>query len=135
FYTPVFVFLFYEPVTAWLYSFMLAVMVGVVALLRSRRPLSLGQLRWIELVIFGGAALVSTRAQWKFFTWDWLARIADDDWLALMLVARGMSFAWLILIAAYGLLIPNTARRCAAVVGVLALWPGLLNAALALPDP
>src|SRR5262249_56620681 len=78
--------------------------------------------------------LFFTRLQWMFYSWDWLTKVVNDDWLALMLVARGMSLSWFILIAAYGLLIPNTGRRCATVVGVMALWPVLLNAALGFPD-
>src|SRR5262249_19235652 len=34
---------------------------------------------------------------------------------------------WVMLIMVYGVLIPNTGRRCAAVVGVMALCPVVLN--------
>src|SRR5262249_49509281 len=126
------VFLAPDPVTLVLYGFMLALVGVLFWLLWSGRPLSLECLRWIELIMFASTLLFFSRVQWMFYTWDWLAKVADDDWLALILLARGMSLSWFILIAAYGLLIPNTWQRCATLVGVMALWPVALNAALSL---
>lgn len=116
-----------------MYAIMLALTGVLIWLLRSR-PLLLRQLRWVETILFFSTALFFTRLQWNFFWWDWLSKVANDDWIALMLSARGMSLNWFILIAAYGLMIPNTWRRCAVVVTAMALWPVLLNGALAFHD-
>jgi eukaryotic-like serine/threonine-protein kinase len=111
---------------------------GLAWLLFTHWPLSLRCLRWIEGLVFASTALMFTRMHWLLFTWGPLlqsvSRIANEDWFHLVILARGMGSTWFILITAYGLLIPNTWRRCAAVVGVMAVWPVLLNATFALRD-
>jgi len=116
------------------YVLMVALMAGLTWLLWSQRPLSLSALRWVELIIFGSTLLFFTCVQSMFYSWPWLSRVDDDNWIAWMLIARGISLRWFILIAAYGLLIPNTWRRCAAVVGVMAVWPVLIHAAFGFLD-
>src|SRR5205814_9214972 len=103
------------------YGFMVALMVGLSWLLWSQRSLSLWALRWVELIIFGTTLLFFTFVQWMFYSWAWdgLSWVNDESWVAWMLVARGISLRWFILIAAYGVLIPNTWQRCAAVVGTM----------------
>jgi serine/threonine-protein kinase len=133
-YAPIFAAVAFEPVTMSLYVLLVGQTGTLAGLLRSSRPLSLPRLRRIEVILFAGAALLFTRMLFQFYYWEWLSRVRDDDWLALMTLSRGMSFGWFVLIVGYGLFIPNTWRRCAAVVGALAVWPVLLNAALALPD-
>jgi serine/threonine-protein kinase len=123
-----------DTVTLLGYAFMLVLMGGLAGLLWSRRALSLRHLRWVELILFASMALLLTQLQWLFYSWEWLAKIANDDWLALVTIAGGTSVRWVLLTSAYGLLIPNTWRRCAAVVGVMALWPVLFNAVLGLQD-
>ena len=44
-------------------------------------------------------------------------------------------FTWFVLIVTYGLFIPNTRRRCAVVVGVLAGIPLAMAAAVGLTNP
>jgi serine/threonine-protein kinase len=117
------------------YAFELAGAGVLIFLLRSSRPLSLRQLRWVEAALFAGLVLFFSWSQWLFFSEGWLTRFAGEDWVSIMLAARGMSLSWFILLVSYGLLIPNTRQRSATLVGVMALWPVLLNAALGLGGP
>jgi hypothetical protein len=128
------VYLLLDTITLLMYAFVLMLMGGLAGLLWSRRALSLQQLRWVELILFASMALLLTRLQCLFYSWEWLSKIANGDWLALITIGSGSSLRWVFLISAYGLLIPNTGRRCAVVVGVMALWPVLFNAVLALRD-
>jgi serine/threonine-protein kinase len=130
-YAVVFVFVSFDPVTFALYTFILALAVGLVVLLKSRSPLSLSQLRWIELVLFAGVTVFCSRTHLLGYFRSWAPGVADTDWPSQVLIARGLNFHWAILIISYGLLIPNTWRRCAVVVALMALWAVLLNAALA----
>ena len=103
----------------------IAVMALVSALLWSRRPLSLRVLRAVELTIFGMVA--------AFFAWLQFAAYHDGVLLRSIapggevVVFRQVGMAgilrWFLLIVLYGTFIPNTWRRCAAVVGVLASVP------------
>jgi serine/threonine-protein kinase len=130
-YAAVFVFVFFDPVTLALYTFIMALAAGLAVLLKSRSPLSIPQLRCIEVVLFAGITLFFTRIQFLGYSRGWIPTVGDNDRPSLVLIARGLSFHWAILIISYGLLIPNTWRRCAVVVAVMALWPMLLNAVLA----
>lgn len=126
--------LYPEAFALLLYVVVLATTGVLTVLLRSRRALSLPQLRWVEAALFASLALFFSWLQCLFFSSGWLTRVAGADWLSVMLAARGMSVSWLILVMSYGLLIPNTWRRGAAFVGILALWPVLLNATQVLGD-
>jgi eukaryotic-like serine/threonine-protein kinase len=126
--------LYPEPFALAFYALLLAETGLFTVLLRSSRPLSLRQLRWVEAALFASVALFNSWLQWLFFSTGWVTRMAGEDWVSLMLAARGLSLAWVILVVSYGLLIPNTWRRCAAVLGVMAPWPVLLNATLVLGE-
>src|SRR6516162_943994 len=87
-------------------------------------PVSLRRLRVAELVIFGLPAVFFLLLQ---------RRVTLDD------VAHGfmpppLPF-WLLLIFTYGMFIPNTWRRAACVIGVMALAPELLVVGLMLTYP
>lgn len=114
-------------VTAFL--FMLGVASMLVLVLRRRRPLSLRQLRAIEVVLFFSMGLYFTWVQLRFHSFDWLSRMAELGWQGVWLMARAFTFAWFAMIVFYGILIPNTWLRCAVVVGVMAVWAVLLNVA------
>ncbi len=106
--------------------------IGTLAVILWRgRLLSTPELRWIEVLLFGGLALFFTWVQWLCFASGWLAASVDRDFSTVMLSARALSLNWVLLMVGYGLLIPNTWRRCAVAVGVMAVWPVLLNACLA----
>jgi serine/threonine-protein kinase len=100
----------------------LAIVSGV---LWSRRPLSMRTLRVLELTIFGMVA--------AFFAWLQIEIYHDQPLLhsivpgqeALVYRQVGMAavLRWFLLIVLYGTFVPNTWRRCAAVVGILASIP------------
>jgi tRNA A-37 threonylcarbamoyl transferase component Bud32 len=102
-----------------------ALHISMAGLLASRVPLSVPRLRLIEVVLFGVTAL--------FFAWlqvslDWHRRILE--WAApghfenvQRLANSQNTLRWFALIVIYGTFVPNTWRRCAVIVGVLALTP------------
>jgi eukaryotic-like serine/threonine-protein kinase len=102
-------------------------------------PFSVGRLRALEAVLFG-AVLTRNLARVLWFTpgesfWSHafgLLESGQNEWARDLLggVTAGFLMPWVILILAYGVLIPNTGRRCALVVGTLALtalliWAGI----------
>src|SRR5262249_1586307 len=117
------------PERAWVYFGTgvdgLGAAAGVV--LWVRRPPSFGQLRAIELVIFGALYV-----QWSpapAFLYPRLVVLPDPPHWYGPTLAYAVSMPWSILIILYGILIPNTWRRCAAVVGVMAVTPVVISAA------
>ena len=90
------------------------------------------RLRVIELLMFGSTA--------AFFAWtEYLDGIAAQEsqlFTAAKAFVGQTAVPWLLLIHIYGLLIPNTWRRAAAVIGVMALIPvaGALLSALRHPQ-
>jgi serine/threonine-protein kinase len=107
------------------------VVAGALAWVCGRaRPFSAGQLRALEGVLFG-VLVVSNVVRAVLYTRDYvlwqhllaLLQLGKDDVAAdIYRAATGQFFGhWVTVILAYGVLIPNTARRCAAVVGALVL--------------
>ena len=113
-----------EPLDPVLLGFhvLVVLVLGFSALPLCRKcPVSLRKLRVAELVIFGLPAVFFLLLQ---------RRVTLDD------VAHGfmpppLPF-WLLLIFTYGMFIPNTWRRAACVIGVMALAPELLIVGLML---
>jgi serine/threonine-protein kinase len=109
----------------------IAVMAIASGLLWSSRPLSMGNLRALELTIFGSIA--------AFFAWLQVdayydgamqrAIVPGQEEFVFRLVGLSATLRWFLLIVLYGAFIPNTWRRCAAVVGSLALVPVALMVA------
>src|SRR5215471_2364421 len=112
----------------------LAVAAALAAILWSKRQLSLARLRLSELIAFG---VVTVGLAWtlyhsvRFFLPIYAARGPVE----LAVLATWATHIWSVLIVSYGAFIPNTWRRCAAVVGVMALIPVAIGAAAGLPDP
>src|SRR5262249_27260915 len=114
----------------------IVVMLGGSALLWTRRPLSLKQLRTLELAVFGSVA--------AFFGWVQVdtyhdgallrALVSGQEGLVFRLVGLSAAMRWFLLIVLYGTFIPNAWRRCAAVVGSLALLPVALMVGDSLVD-
>jgi eukaryotic-like serine/threonine-protein kinase len=106
----------------------IAVMATASALLWSRRPLSLKSLRTLELTVF---ALIAA-----FFAWLQVdtyhdgallrAIVPGHEAIVFRLVGVSAALRWFLLIVLYGTFIPNTWRRCAAVVVGLAVLPVVL---------
>jgi serine/threonine-protein kinase len=108
------------------------VVTGLAALLWSARPLSLAQLRRIELL-----ALAITTAFWSWVQCDLLRHAglpghAAQGPVDLLVLARGLTLPWFGSTVLYGTFIPNSWRRCAAAVAVLAPMPLLLSAGFGL---
>jgi serine/threonine-protein kinase len=111
-----------------LHSLVVALMVGLATLLWSGWRISTRQLRVIELLLFGAAGFyflwmqVVVFEERKLLTWA-SAETPEAKEGVMRLAAASHSLRWFILIVAYGTLIPNTWRRCATVVGLMALVP------------
>jgi serine/threonine-protein kinase len=108
-------------------SLALVVNAGLAALLWSRAPLSWRGLRLAEL-----AALGSVAVDFGMDLWDQLRSGLTPQppgGRYVRLLAQAAAIEWFCLIMVYGLFIPNTWRRCAVVVGSLALAPVLLTLA------
>lgn len=103
------------------------------ALLWSARPVHLCWLHRLELLVFGVCVAHFAQVNFRWMT--------DPGWLSLLEVVHKYHFSdgdyihmwrnaaaanatrWFALIVIYGVFIPNTGRRCAAVVGTIAMIP------------
>jgi len=114
----------------------IVVLAIVSGLLWSRRPLSMKTLRILELTIFGMVAAFFAWVQFDTFHDGALLRSIVQGREALVFRQVGMAAAlrWFLLIVLYGTFVPNTWRRCAAVVGILASIPPALLLAGSLVD-
>jgi serine/threonine-protein kinase len=89
----------------------------------SSRPLSLRTLRALEVV---GFSSITAAEVWRIVvTWraGELFRYVTADNVGMALLSGRQSLTWFTLIVSYGIFIPNTWRRCALVVGLLAATP------------
>src|SRR5262249_2557149 len=82
-------------------------------------------LRILELVVIGALAIYMLELNAVPFAWDFLVEAGQQasprGRLAYrMCYAMMVSFQWFFILTLYGTFIPNTWRRCAAVVAVLA---------------
>jgi serine/threonine-protein kinase len=105
------------------YSASLALFVVLAWVLWGGRPISLGRIRGLELAFFGIYMAIAVEWHYGFFAWLWVR--GNDP----VLLAAGESLPWVFLIMGYGTFIPNTWRRCALFVGIMAAVPLALNAA------
>jgi len=106
----------------------IAVTAVASALLWSRRPLSMNALRIVELVIFGSVAVFFGWLQVDTYHDGALLRaiVPGNEALIFRLVGKAAALRWFLLIVLYGTFIPNTWKRCAVIVGSLALLPVIL---------
>jgi serine/threonine-protein kinase len=122
------------PVNYGIAWFLLVIWVVLAVILRSKRPLTLFQLRCIELIGFGVLALANAWWTYQLIRTGSLSRYASPDGVGTMLLASHTSLKWFSLMVIYGLFVPNTWRRCAAVVGAMALTPFVLSLAAGAAD-
>ncbi len=134
-------FLFYVPVlwslfTVWwrtaLYVAVVTELAVIAVLLSSRAPLSLRALRRIEVALFTGLLIYFGYQQVLFFQVGFFSALALDSWIGPVIAARCMSWPWAMTIVSYGILIPNTARRCILVVAAMVTGYLAIAAVLAL---
>ncbi len=116
---------------------LLAVLTAVGARLYAGGTLPLRSLRTLELILFG---LTATSLAWLQCgsVLEALALGKSDPRLggALLRLALGSAAGrWLLLIAAYGIAIPNTRRRGGVVLGTLVLMPVVLTLTAGLAQP
>ncbi len=105
---------------------------GVAAgLLFARRGLSVRSLRLVELALFG-----TLYAQWTLvhtFLYPTMCLEKPPMWFGVIL-GYAVGMPWAFLIVAYGVLIPNSWRRSAAVVAVFAVTPLVISKASGLSE-
>jgi len=99
--------------------FILLVLIGSFVLLRSQRQLTLIQLRWIELVVFGALAvqlLLMMRLRIVSFA-------RSGDFTSVVAAEHTYLAAWTLVILTYGVLMPNTWKRALSVLLPTACLP------------
>jgi serine/threonine-protein kinase len=110
-----------EPSWNWTVFLVVALLTGV---LWSRRPLTLGRLRFVELLLFG---LPLAHATWYYFDQLWLhqllLRTFRERPLFVTFILSSFLLPVVVLIVGYGTLVPNTGRRCGWVVTGMAVVP------------
>src|SRR5581483_926334 len=107
----------------------------VAAWLALRHKPSLRRLRAIELIVLGVACAFLAGWQLRWYYGGLLPEFTGSERAAVLLAGGSLTFPWLVVLLVYGIGIPNTARRCAAVVAGVALLPVLLTVAAALHSP
>jgi serine/threonine-protein kinase len=101
------------------------------ALLWRRPPRTVGGLRLIELVVIGALAIYMLQLNVLPFAWDFLVEAGQQPSPRGRLAYRMcytmmVALQWFFILTLYGTFIPNTWRRCAGVVAVLAASPLVL---------
>ena len=120
----------YQPLDLGIMTAVVALMAAVTTLLASRTPLSFRTLRVLELTLFGAAG--------AYFAWVQIVVYQNGriiDWAqpghvgsVLRLAAGSQALRWFTLIVVYGTFIPNTWRRCAIIVSIMAITPLAITA-------
>jgi tRNA A-37 threonylcarbamoyl transferase component Bud32 len=112
-----------------LHEGVVAILLFLCVLLWTNYSFSHRTLRIIELVMFGSMAVFFADLQFRVFypgkVADWAKEGAISNVIELGNTANNMR--WFFLIVLYGMFIPNTWKRCAVVVGCMALTPILLT--------
>jgi eukaryotic-like serine/threonine-protein kinase len=120
----------YDHRLPWLFFSGCEIVIMVIGsvLLWSRRPLSRRDLRTLELIIFGSITAFFAWLQVDTYRDGALLRAIAGGHEALVFRLVGLSAAlrWFLLIVLYGTFIPNTWKRCAAIVGGLGLLAVIL---------
>lgn len=101
------------------------------ALLWRRPPRTVGGLRIIELVVIGAPAIYMLQLNALPFAWDFLVEAGQQPsprgrMAYRMCYTMMVALQWFFILTLYGTFIPNTWRRCATVVAVLAASPLVL---------
>jgi len=102
-----------------------AVLAALLVVIWRPRPHTLARLRLFEVVLLG---VLVVHYLWEtyplmFVTPGWFPLYAQRHVSEATILARQPSIMWLGLIISYGIMIPNTGRRCATVTTLMALAP------------
>jgi serine/threonine-protein kinase len=127
--------LLFSPGIPWsavgVYGLVLFVSAALAGVLWKEPSLNLQQLRVIELVFFGTVFALWSLVQAVLYRY---CRVnAPELWFP-VIMAQAIALPWVFIILLYGIFIPNTWRRCAAVVGVAAVVPLVISAAAGIAD-
>ncbi len=87
----------------------------------SRQPISLRTLRRIEAGLFGIAIIYFGGHDIAFFQTGWYSTLAAHGPVGIVTGVRSQNAPWFLLVILYGILIPNTARRCLVAVTLIVL--------------
>jgi serine/threonine-protein kinase len=100
-------------------------LVLIATMLASHLPLSVRQLRTIEVALFGSLAAYFAWLQIDMFAHGKVADLAQQDRVGEVIRIANASniLRWFALIVIYGTFVPNTWKRCALFVGILAAIP------------
>lgn len=105
-------------------AFNLGILVVLTVVLWRKRIYTLLQLRWLETLAFGVAALYFLgETYFPLFEYPagYFLLYAQRYPREIIILAREPSILWMVLIIAYGTFIPNTGRRCAVITIAMAL--------------
>src|SRR5262245_40501463 len=106
---------------------MIVVLLALAALLFSRRPLTHRQLRLAELTLLASVVTLFCYLQWQALAYETAPGRAGAAPTASRFTSAETTIRWALFLVFYGTFVPNSGRRCAAVVAVLALLPVALN--------
>jgi eukaryotic-like serine/threonine-protein kinase len=111
-----------------IFAMAVAVLAAVATIVWSRIPISFRWLRVLELTLFGAAAAYFAWIQIVVYHNGRVIEWAKPDHVGsvLRLAAGSHGLRWFMLIVVYGTFIPNTWRRCALIVAILAVTPLLI---------
>ncbi|MBL8798148.1 MAG: serine/threonine protein kinase [Planctomycetia bacterium] len=109
---------------------------GLVGWLQLRRELPVPVLRRVEVLLIAVAMLSMAWGQIRWLRSGWLLDIAQGtaERKVMLLAGEGLSLYWFALIVLYGTFMPTTWRRCALLVGSMALTPILVTVGMGLTD-
>jgi eukaryotic-like serine/threonine-protein kinase len=111
------------------HSLVVAIMLLVGCALWTSYPLGIGVLRIMELALFGAAGAFFVYGYLTHFSSGEIAEWAVPEHVSGVVALAAMSYnmRWFVLIVLYGTFVPNTWKRCAAVVGTMAVFPLFLS--------
>ena len=104
-----------DPLLLAFHVVVVAAFLASYAALSGRRPIALRRLRALELVLFGMTIAFFVTIHYRLVQ----LRVAEGDRVMLMATVKNTVLFVFAMIVLYGMFIPNTWRRAAAVVGVM----------------
>jgi serine/threonine-protein kinase len=106
------------------YGFVLGEFAVIAGILWKKSSLPVRQLRWIELILFG--SMMAFWASGQALVYPTFRLPNPPAWYP-AIMAYAISLPWVFFILLYGIFIPNTWHRCAAVAGTVAAIPLLIS--------
>jgi serine/threonine-protein kinase len=104
-----------DPLLVVFHAGVVAAFAASYVALSGRRPIPLGRLRALELFLFGMTVAFFITVHYRIVQ----LRVADGDRVMLMATVKNTVLFIFAMIVLYGMFIPNTWRRAAAVVGAM----------------